>query len=115
MEAESSRTYCKRSRNRTVPQPRLPPHASLKATPSPSVVLVPPLELPASLLPGALHIPDKLWVEAVEAVVFTKNRTPIEVLDGKGPLEVWEDQPFGSLKDVYEWGFLAFTHIEVRH
>ena len=41
------------------------------------------------LLLGAPHLPGRLWAEAFKAAVYTKTRTPTDVLDGKVPLEVW--------------------------
>ncbi|CAB1118547.1 unnamed protein product [Ectocarpus sp. CCAP 1310/34] len=57
-----------------------------------------------SLMLGATHLPRQLWAEAVKAAIYIKNRTPTDVLDGKAPLEVWEDKPLGSLKHMHEWG-----------
>ncbi|CAB1101815.1 unnamed protein product [Ectocarpus sp. CCAP 1310/34] len=67
-----------------------------------------------SLMLGAPHLPRQLWAEAVKAAIYIKNRTPTDVLDGKAPLEVWEDEPLGSLKHMHEWGSVAFKHVEAR-
>ncbi|CAB1114048.1 unnamed protein product [Ectocarpus sp. CCAP 1310/34] len=67
-----------------------------------------------SLMLGAPHLPHQLWAEAVKAAIYITNRTPTDVLDGKAPLEVWEDKPLGSLKHMHEWGSVTFTHLEAR-
>ena len=68
-----------------------------------------------SLMLGATHMPDQLWVEAAHAAVYVCNRTPSSALDGKTPWELWFDRELGSLKHVHEWGCTAFKHVEVRH
>ena len=45
---------------------------------------------------GAPHLPDLLWAEALKAAIYIKNRTPSDVLDGKAPLEAWEDKKLGN-------------------
>ena len=35
-------------------------------------------------------------------------------MDGKAPLEVWEEKPLGSLQHIHEWGSLAFRREEAR-
>ena len=47
--------------------------------------------------------------------MYIKNRAPTNVLGGEAPLEVWENKPLRSMKHMYEWGSLAFKHMEVRH
>ena len=66
------------------------------------------------LLLGAPHLPGRLWAEAFKAPIYIKNRTPTYVLDGKAPLEVWEDKKLGNLLHMHEWGALAFKHVEAR-
>ena len=63
---------------------------------------------------GAPNLPGRLWAEAFKAAIYIKNRTPTDVLDGKAPLEVWEDKPLGSMPHIHEWGSLAFKHEEAR-
>ena len=43
------------------------------------------------LLLGAPHLPGRLRAEAFKAAIYLQNRTLTDVLDGKVPLEVWED------------------------
>ena len=66
------------------------------------------------LLLGAPHLPGRLWAEAFKAAIYIKNRTPTDVLDGKAPLEVWEDKPLGSMQHIHDWGALAFKQKEAR-
>ena len=66
------------------------------------------------LLLGAPHLPGRLWAESFKAAIYIKNRTPTDVLDGKAPIEVWEDKPLGSLQHIHEWDALAFKHVEAR-
>ena len=39
---------------------------------------------------------------------------PTDVLDGKAPLEVWEDKKLGNLLHMREWGALAVKHVEAQ-
>ena len=66
------------------------------------------------LLLGVPHLPDRLWAEAFKATIYIENRVPTDVLDGKAPLEVWEDKKLGNLLHMHEWGALAFKHVEAR-
>ena len=54
-----------------------------------------------SLLLGASHLPETLWVEALKAAVCIRNCTPTDVLGGKAPLEVWESKLLGSTKHMH--------------
>ncbi|CAB1114301.1 unnamed protein product [Ectocarpus sp. CCAP 1310/34] len=64
-----------------------------------------------SLMLGAPHLPRQLWAEAVKAAIYIKNHTPTDVLDGKAPLEVWEDKPLDSLKHMHEWGAKKYNMV----
>ena len=66
------------------------------------------------LLLGAPHLPDRPWAEAFKATIYSKNRTPTDVLDGKAPREVWEDKKLGILVHMHEWGALAFKDVKAR-
>ena len=66
------------------------------------------------LLLGAPHLPRRLWAGAFKAAIYIKNRTPTDVVDGKAPLELWEDAPLGSMQYIHEWGPLAFNHKGAR-
>ena len=67
-----------------------------------------------NLLLGARHLPAQLWAEAVKTAIYIKNRTPTDVFDGKGPLEVWQEKKLGNLLHMHEWGTLAFKHVKAR-
>ena len=66
------------------------------------------------LLLGAPHLPDRLLAEGSKAAMHIKNGTPSNVLDGKAPLEVWEDKKLSNLLHMHEWGALSFKHVRVR-
>ena len=67
-----------------------------------------------SFLLGAPHLPAQLWAEAVKTAINIKNRTPTDVLDGKVPLEIWQEKRLGNLLHMHEWGALAFNLVEAR-
>lgn len=53
------------------------------------------------LMRGAPRLPREQWAEAVKSAIYIKNRTPTNDLDGKAPLEVREDKPLKSLRNVH--------------
>lgn len=62
-----------------------------------------------TLLLEAPHLADELWAEAVRAVVYTKNRRPTDVPNGKAALEAREGQPLGRAPNTYiSGGILVF-------
>lgn len=44
------------------------------------------------------HLPDKLWDGAAKVSFYILNKTSSVVLDSKVPVEIWNDEPLGSLK-----------------
>lgn len=67
-----------------------------------------------SFVLGAPYLPHQPWAEAVQAAIYSKNRTTTDVLDGKAQLEVLEDKPLGSFKHMHEWGSVSFKHVKAR-
>ena len=101
MEGWSSREGFRRCANHLESSSRPTPRTSLKRTPSLSVDFGTIIGTTRRLLLGAPHLPDRLWADAFKAAVYIKNRTPTDGLDGKAPLEVWEDKKLGHLLHMH--------------
>lgn len=63
----------------------------------------------------APDLPNRSWGEAERASTYILNKTPSLLLDGKAPLDLWNNGPPANVKLVHEWVFYAYKHIKARH
>lgn len=68
-----------------------------------------------SLIVEEPTLPAQLWTKAAIVAVYFCKWTPVSALEGKPPLEFWEDKSLTNPKHVHEWGCVAFQNVERRH